>query len=360
MIQFVPPRIRIGVVLISAFLLSIFIMKYMFSPSETIVPSLQTQFLVADASQAVSNFKSSLLAMEKNIQIPQFNLFFPNSSTSTTSPTEAPISTEPIPLGWIDVSPGVPTSTPSVLGPTQDVTFPTIPVNQPTDGPYAPSNIPKPSIQPTNKPKPTPTPSLPPITTNTRPGTSIEEILRDVAKRMCVPYPLLMAERTEESGAWFNNMTAATVKMYNTYGWWTSASKSTVCSGLGYYTQSGLIPSDSTIALQDGPSCTNGAQPGAYDQKIMGLFQVGETEQNGALNYIKSIIPGKVDRRILFDNAVIFSIITKNRVGSYPAPSCTDWPQETVKHIAEKHFGACAYAGGNYCTEIWDLYRSFK
>ena len=44
--------------------------------------------------------------------------------------------------------------------------------------------------------------------------------------------------------------------------------------------------------------------------------------------------------------------------GQSPKTSCDDWPQETVMLIAEKHYGACKYSGGNYCTEVWEMYKS--
>jgi len=213
--------------------------------------------------------------------------------------------------------------------------------------------------QPTKVPKPSPTAALPPVTSDVRPGKSIEEILSEAAKRTCVPYAFLMAERMEESGAWFTNMTAQTTTYYNTYGWWTGADHGEICYGLAYYTQTGTIPPDSTNAgTEPCPHAPFGG--GTYDQKIMGLFQVNEDEQKGALKYMKGILPGRVDRRVLFDNAVIFAIISKNRAGNSPMPTCTDWPEETVKLIAEKHYGACAYSGGNYCNEVWNYYKKYK
>jgi hypothetical protein len=200
---------------------------------------------------------------------------------------------------------------------------------------------------------------MPPVTTNTRPGTSIEAILRDVSQRMCIPYALLMAERMEESGAWFNNLTANQVAYYNTYGWWQNADHGEICSGLAYYTQTGIIPPDSTSAGTN--LCPHAPYvDGEFDQKIMGLFQVGDAEQTIAQKTIKSVLPGKVDRRILFDNAVMFAIITKNRAGKSSTPSCTDWPKDTVTTVAQAHYGSCAYPGGNYCTEVWNYYQKYR
>jgi len=242
----------------------------------------------------------------------------------------------------------IPTNSPDY--PTIKPTHPTLPTTKPN-----PTKIPK----PTKTPKPTATPAPPPITSDVRPGTSIDAILHDVANRMCIPYAFLMAERMEESGAWFNNLSGTETTYYNTYGWWQNADHGEVCAGLAYYTQSGIIPSDSTVAIQTGPTCNNGVQPGAYDQKIMGLFQIGEDEQNSASTKIKAVISGKVDRRVLFDDAVIFSLISISRAGDLPQ-TCTDWPKNTVQTVAEKHYGACAYSGGNYCNEVWNYYQQYN
>ena len=361
------PRIRIALVLVLSFLVSGFIMKYTQNPlqptssSKEIAPYIAVNTIVSDFSHSDSDAQSQLKSSLQSIRLPPFISFetpFENSSanpetTPTNEPSGAPQS-DPN-MGWDTAPtslPGRPTSTPAVLRP---ITNPTTSATVPTTK-LSPTSIPATSVpQPTKVPKPTPTPTIPPVTSAVRPGTTIQGILQDVAQRMCIPFALLMAERTEESGVWFNNMSASTVKMVNTYGWWTSASQSQICSYLAYSTQSGLIPADS-----GGGSCGGGVQPGAYDQQIMGLFQVGEAEQTGAMKYIKPVISGNVDRRVLFDNAVIFAIITKGRAGNSAPASCTDWPESTVKLIAQKHFGACAYPGGNYCTEVWNLYKSFK
>ena len=191
--------------------------------------------------------------------------------------------------------------------------------------------------------------------------------MRDVEKRACVPYKLLMAIRTEEGGNKFNNMSTSTTRMYNTLNWWNTSSLGAVCDGLAYSAQSGLVPSDSIGA---GQRCEMAIGSQTYDQKIMGIMQISESEQNSAAKYITNTIPGKIDRRVLFDNVMMFAIITKNRAGSFPRPSCTDWPEETVKEVARIHAsgsqGTCQYyysqngVSGDYCKEIWNLYKTFK
>jgi hypothetical protein len=47
----------------------------------------------------------------------------------------------------------------------------------------------------------------------------------------------------------------------------------------------------------------------------MGILQISEWGQKVTQKYISSIIP-KNDRRVLFDNALIFAYLTRNRVVS--------------------------------------------
>ena len=302
---------------------------------------------------------NALLASVQTIRIPQFIVWHPTTYNGNASQTIPPNGTSMTFETLPSATPGIPTSTPSLV-PTSSSLYPS--TGMPTDGLIIPTTplLPTAAPQPTKPPKATPTPAMPPVTTDVRPGTSIEEILRDVSKRMCIPYALLMAERMEEAGVYFNGMSAKTTQYYNTYGWWQNADKGEICYGLAYYTQTGIIPSDSTNAAGSGicPHAPFGG--GDVDQKIMGLFQVGEDEQNTAMKSIKPVLPGKVDRRILFDNAVIFAIITKNRAGKSSTPSCTDWPKDTVTTVAEKHYGTCAYPGGNYCNEVWNYYQKYR
>jgi hypothetical protein len=348
------PRIRIGIVLLSSFLISGYLMKYTQQSPQAFAPTIQIQGIAADFSKQLTDSKDTLISSIQSIRIPQLISLTPSSNNE---PTVAPE-----PTAGAGEWERLPTSTPAQPFPTSPLpslypssypssypsAYPSIKVS-PTTPPINPTNPPK----PTTKPKPTAIPELPPITSDTRPGSSIEEILREVSKRACVPYALLMATRTMESGVWFKN--ASMIKTWNTYGWWKGADKSTVCAGLAYYTQSGLIPADS-----GGGSCTNGVQPGAYDQKIMGLMQMSEQEEQVTRPTTKKTLPGNIDRRVIFDNALIYAVATKGRAGNSPQPSCDDWPQETVKLVAQKHYGACKYSGGDYCAEIWNLYKSFK
>ena len=214
------------------------------------------------------------------------------------------------------------------------------------------SKIPTQIPQPTKIPKPTAVPALPPITSDTRPGSSLTEVFQEVSKRACIPAALLSAFQTEESGAFFNrNNSASIIKIYNTYGWWKTGAGDP-CFGLGYHTQTGIVPSDSVSA---GTRCQN-AIPSGDDQGIMGVLQVSQFEQDATRKYTTKILSKNIDRRVLFDNALIFAIATKNRIGITPK-SCTDWSDDEVQIAAEKHYGSCA---DHYCADVLKYYKQYR
>jgi hypothetical protein len=220
---------------------------------------------------------------------------------------------------------------------------------------YIPTKIPtlKPTLKPTKPPKPTPTSPPPPVTSSQRPGTTLKEIYQEVSKRTCVPEALLYAFQQAETGAWWTiNSPSSKVKIYNKYGWWIDGSGDP-CTGMGYHTQTGIVPQDSVNA---GVSCQKPI-PSGDDQAIMGLWQISKYEEDAAKKYIGKIISGNIDRRVIFDNAVIFAIITKNRVAGGPPSNCNDWPTDVIKIVAQKHYGSC---GDNYCDKILNYYRQYK
>ncbi|MEK7522252.1 MAG: hypothetical protein AAB569_01615 [Patescibacteria group bacterium] len=233
--------------------------------------------------------------------------------------------------------------TPTILIPTTKITPTKIPTKIPT-------NIPK----PTNTPKPTKVPTPPPITSDIRPGTSLMTIFQEVGKRACIPAALLMAFKTEETGERFKNDSATTIKIYNTYGWWQTGAGDP-CYGYGYNTATGFVPSDSVSA---GTHCWGGA--GGADLKIMGLLQISEEEETLTRKYTKKTLPNNIDRRVFFDNALIFAIATNNRIGVTPK-SCTVWTDDEVQIAAEKHYGSCYIsATRNYCNEVLNLYKQYR
>lgn len=290
------------------------------------------------------------------------------SMTLNTGPTE-----HNYPKGWNETGknsidlPSIsnyPTATPTPT-PLPNVNFPTNPVSRPTSvlsrtPTRIPTAVPTATPKPTKTPKPTPTPALPPINDDTRPGASIDEIFDEVGKRTCFPPALLKAFQQEETGAWFKlNQPASVVKTYNTYGWWIDGSGDP-CFGFGYHTQTGIVPSDSVKA---GTRCRN-AVGSTNDIGIMGIIQISQQEEDVTRKHTIKILPKNIDRRVLFDNALIFAIATRNRVGN-PPKDCNNWPDDMIKLAAEKHQGVCVadYKNGNtrnYCTDILNLYKQYK
>ncbi len=229
--------------------------------------------------------------------------------------------------------------------PTMKPVNPTVPTKIPTKSPTA-------TPKPTKVPKPTAIPALPPVSSEVRPGSTLDEIYELVQERMCVPAALLYAFQQAETGAWWPVNTASSkVKIYNKYGWWLDGSGNS-CTGMGYYTQIGVVPSD---AVDAGTVCQNPIPSGA-DQAIMGLWQISKYEEDAVKKSIGKYIKGSVDRRVIFDNAIIFAIITKNRLGD-PPKNCSDWPADAIKTAAEKHYGACT---DNYCNKVLNYYKEYK
>ncbi len=347
----IPRRIRMVVVLILSFVVSGFIMKYTQRSSSQAAPLIQTQSVVSDFSHSVGNIGAKIISSLTSLRVPSLVSFTSPPSPSTPQQIEP---TEPDYNGW-------------TLGPTTPPTD--IPVEHPTEiiSPVPPTSNPVPSSvqptktpKPTNKPKPTPTPELPPVTSDQRPGSNLEEVFSDVSKRMCIPVALLKATQQEESGERYRSFVNSKFSLANRYNWWNEASVTQLdyFNGVAYYTQSGKGPADSKFP---GVQIAKAAQPDAYDQQIMGSQQISQQEQEVSRKNTIKILPKNIDRRVLFDNLIIYASITINRVGNSPHPNCNDWPEETVKLAAEKHFGSCNIGGGrNYCTEIWNLYKSFK
>lgn len=250
----------------------------------------------------------------------------------------------------------VPTNRPNPISepvPTDstDLTNLTNPVNSPTNG-LNPTNIPK----PTKPPKPTP---MPPITSDTRPGTSLMGIFQEVAKYECIPPALMMAFKLEETGDWnFIKDNPTTIKIYNTYGWWQTGAGDS-CYGYAYDTMTGKVPADGSDA---GRVCENPI-PASYDQQIMGLMQISADEQSATRKYTSKVLPKSIDRRVLFDGALIFAVQLINRAGSLPM-SCDSWPDSTIRDVAGKFHGSCQVtensSGRNYCNDVINYYHQYS
>ena len=94
-----------------------------------------------------------------------------------------------------------------------------------------------------------------------------------------------------------------------------------------------------------------GANPG-----IMGLFAIDQWEQDVTKKYTVAVLPKNIDRRVIYDSAVIFAYATRARVGT-PPTNCDDWPDSVIKIAAEKHYGNCT---SNYCANILKYYNQYK
>ena len=253
---------------------------------------------------------------------------------------------------------------PTVIQPTtSNQQQPTIANRQPTTKYYpSPYNKPSPTRRPTAVPRPptavprptaVPIPAPVPITSDTRPGTTLEEIFKEVNKRICVPAALLRAFQEEETGPWFHYYDNPVP--YNTYGWW-KTSAADPCKGFGYDTKTGYVPSDSYYA---GRFCmiTPGATPG-----IMGLFAINQWEQDTTRKNTVEFLPNNIDRRVIFDAAIIFASATINRVVE---PECGEvWSDDVVNTAAAKHVSG-QYPCTNttceqYSNDILSLYKKYR
>lgn len=268
-----------------------------------------------------------------------------------TSPAVVLTKAGPSPTKVPTVIPGQPTYTPTPI-PTRTPTPKKTPT--PTKTPTkTPTTTPRPTATP--KPQPTATPAPPPIMSDVRPGTTLEEIFEEVNKRICVPAALLRAFQEEETGPWFKYYDNPVP--YNTYGWWKTSSADP-CKGFGYDAKTGYVPTDSYYA---GRFCmiTPGANPG-----IMGLFAIDQWEQDTTRKNTIEFLPNNIDRRVIFDNAIIFASATINRVGNQ-APACgEDWSDTVINIAAAKHVSGqypCSNATcEKYCNDILSLYKQYR
>jgi len=229
-------------------------------------------------------------------------------------------------------------------------------ITRTTAGPlptYEPYIRPTTILVPTTRPQPTaipqpivvPTSAPAPITSNRRPGNSLAEIFEEVNKRICVPVALLRAFQEAESGTWFK-YTDNPVP-YNTYGWWTTAGGPDPCHGMGYDESTGYVFPDhynkSIFCM-----ITPGANPGQA-----GLFSLSQWEQDTSRKNTIAFLPNNIDRRVAFDDTLIFASITINRVVE---PSCGEtWSDDVVRQAALKHNNSTTYS-----DEILSLYKKYR
>ena len=320
---------------------------------------LQPNNIIASASQAVNGITTSLSTIKLPNLTKMFTLKLPSKNNQSSQSGGSFFSS----FSFDAFLAPSPTPIPIINDTDNNQLMNNEPIDDVVDDNEQPQYIEPTKVKPTKYVKPTkppPTPTPKPITSDVRPGTSLMGIFEEVGKLTCFPPALLMAFQQKETGVFFNkDNPSSVIKTYNTYGWWTTGTGDP-CFGLGYHTQTGIVPQDSVKA---GTRCRN-AVGDPNDIGIMGVLQISDEEQKLTRKYTLPILPKNIDRRVIFDNALIFAIATKNRVGTVPR-SCNDWPEETISIAAEKHHGVCRYDygggnTGNYCSDIIKLYRQYK
>ena len=220
-----------------------------------------------------------------------------------------------------------------------------------------PSATPRPTAKPqptaTPRPQPTATPAPQPITSDVRPGTTLEEIFEEVNKRICVPAALLRAFQEAESGAWveYNSFNPAP---YNTYGWWKTTGPDP-CKGVGYDETTGYTFPDMAVQKK----CAN---PLSTNPGQTGIFSINQWEQETSRKNTIEFLPNNIDRRVIFDAAIIFASATINRVVE---PECGEvWSDDVVNTAAAKHVSG-QYPCTNttceqYSNDILSLYKKYR
>lgn len=360
------PRIKIAAAILGSYLLSAILMRYVTFGEK---PYVSTEKMAVEVKQMGTALRANIAGFAAGMG----QLSASRITAGRITPTPLPLAQNPAPppaaagSSSSMVFENLPTSAPPPVNyPTAAPAIPTAPPALPTTPPSIPTQPPAKPPAPTKKPdppKPTTPPELPPITTDRRPGNSVDEILADVQKRMCVPAALMKAIQSEETGSRFLTFAGQKFEMLNTYGWWnrTDISKNDLFLAAAYSAQSGNAPSDGRFANEH---IAKAIQPGAYDQMIMGMLQVSQQEQDASFkNTSKVITAGKIDRRVIYDNALIFASVTKNKVGNLAETGCGDWSFKAVARAACKHLGGCNYNyganNGNYCTKICNHYNDF-
>ncbi len=195
-------------------------------------------------------------------------------------------------------------------------------------------------LSPTSKQKPTmvsePTPTPVALPQYMRPGKNLEEIFSIASKISCVSVPLIKAiVRAESPGVLTYSERSAL--FYNAFDWWHRVDNyKQVCSGYGYYTQTGLIAEDSLFA---GQKCK---EPyGQGPPVTIGTGQLLEREWTKYKDKVKSALSlksdQKVDRRVTIDGLIAIGMLI-NEETRYKG-SCDNWD---FKYVIK---AACVYGG---------------
>lgn len=222
--------------------------------------------------------------------------------------------------------------------------------------------ISKSNPQPTFTPKPTktpkPTPTLVAPIEFIRPGNSLEDIFKKASEATCIPVSLFKAFIAQEAPG-ILKWTDEQALFYNAYDWWHRVkSLKEVCRGYGWHPETGLVAEDSLFA---GERCkqpfSEKTANDIYSQSL-GAFQFLKVEWQKIENEVKRVVKkDKVDRRVLYDSLIGFSIYLKKNM-RYTPKNCSDWE---FKDVA---VAACIQTGGhcdyyNYCYTICNNYNKF-
>ena len=214
---------------------------------------------------------------------------------------------------------------------------------------------------PTEKP-PIPTKALQPTAAPTpvapaeylRPGTSLDDIFAKASALTCVSVDVFKSLIAQESPGVLTYSQKSAL-FYNAYDWWHRVTeKQQVCSGYGYYPETGLIAEDSMFA---GESCKAGIN-GDTISKAMGASQMLKYYWDKVYaEKTKQVLKvDKVDRRVLLDALVGWGIDIKE--GTKYSGSCTNWD---FKHAMQ---AACINTGATdncktYCNTICRNFNRF-
>ncbi len=317
------------------------------SSSQATAPRVKISSITSDISQAFSNSRSRLITSLQSIRAPSlvsFTSAIPSSAPQQMELTEADYN------GWT-LLPTTPPQ-PTVAIPTEN-TSPLLPTYEllPTIKPTKPPT-------PTSKPTPTavPTPVAP--AEDLRPGKSLEDIFKIAGQTACVPSALLKAFVAQE-GPGTLTYSDKSALFYNAYDWWHRVTeKQQVCSGYGYYPETGLIAEDSLYA---GERCKEAFSPETANDtvsKSLGATQILQYywEKTFKEKTKQALKVNNVDRRVLLDALVGFGIILKE--GTKYNGSCDNWDfKYVIKAACVNTGGHCDYY--NYCYTICKNYNKF-
>ncbi len=335
-------HIKLGTSILMALAISTLLMRYM---EFTDRPKL-------NILKAKDELSSSIALFTLNITTPIKGIFLAQHISPTDTPTSTINSENSTSIDFDKTPTIIPISPTRYLLPTAKTSMPTENIIMPTAQPK-PTNRPK----PTNMPEPTPTPLAP--AEYLRPGKSLEDIFKVAGELSCMPAAVLKSFVAQE-GPGALTYSDKSALFYNAYDWWHRVTeKKQVCSGYGYFPETGLIAEDSLFA---GERCKEAFSPETANDttsRSLGATQILEYYWNKDYKEKtkQKLKVEKVDRRVLLDALVGFGIAFKEGV-KYNGP-CDTWDFKYVMRAA------CINAGThcekyNYCYTICNNYNKFS